>query len=226
MSIGDEPFLGSVHKPVTTTGREPGLGGVRRANVDPQRLADLLGHSGERVWRESVDYVLDKGQTRGYALTLVAVLAEVQHRRESGYTSEHRIAATRALQAFGDEVATQALVDLLADRTEWWLGQYAKDALVAISNPAVPLVLKALSHYDPIARRRAALILGEIGDRLALQPLVTLLYDDPVPWVRACAAKGLETFIYSADARGALLQAVNDKDDLVRRYAHEVLATG
>lgn len=212
-----------MQKPSLASGSEPALGGRRRVHIDPQHLVDLLGSGGAEAWRRSVDFVLDNSQVRGYAVKLVAVIAATHQERQL-YSMDHRIYATRALEAFGDEVATQALVDLLADRTAWWLGQYAMDALAAIGAAATSYLIPALGHYDPVVRRRAAQTMGDIRDHQAIDALMQRYEIEPEPWVRACIVRALGAFQYRAQVQTLLQQATSDGDRLVRQYAHESLA--
>lgn len=224
--------MGSEHSPALGRGEvqsisfswmEPALGGDRHHKVDPEHLASLVGVRGATAWRQSVDYVLDNGLVRGYALKLTAVIAATHH-EHAKLSLDHRIMATRALEAFGDEVATQALVDLLSDRTAWWVGQYAMDALTAIGFAATSLLLPSLVHYDPVVRRRVAQVLGEIRDPAAIQHLLERLSVEEQPWVRACTVRALGSFAYRPAVVAALQDALTDADRLVRQYARESLS--
>ncbi len=222
-STGDEPSLGG-QAHIRLSGLEPGLGGERRIKPDPRTLNALLDDNSDD-WQRSINDVLNAGHGRIYALELIKIVAADRRRRSRrpgglpvGYGTSQRIAATRALEAFGEEVAVQALVDLLDDR-EWWLGQYAIDALISVGSPAVEELIAVLSKsLDPIVRRRAALILGGIRDLRALEPLTEALQDDPVGWVRECAAKGLGQ-LSTRQAVPALQLAYREDPDRDVRYA-------
>ncbi len=217
---GDEPLLGGAGG-VDLSGREPGLGGERRVMADPRLLAALLD---DRLpdWQQAITSVLDMGQQRIYALELVKILASSSRRERGGYSDAQRIAATRALEAFGHAAAVQALVDVLGD-TAWWVGQYAVDALIAIGRPAVEPVMVALRSPNGIARRRAANILGAVGDSRAAEPLADMLAGDPFAWVRACAAQGLGGLRASSSVPVLVAALRTDPDRLVRQYAREAL---
>lgn len=220
---GMEPALGGEHAP-QITGMEPELGGSRRAKPDPRLVALLLGDDDER--QTAIDYILDRGLARLYALELVKIVStrEIRRlrttRRVRPYTTAQRIAATRALEAFGQVVAVEALVDALGDRA-WWVGQYAIDALIATGHQAVDAVIAALGHQEAIVRRRAADVLGFIGDRRATDALVEATGDD-FAWVRMRAIEALGRLRDPAATR-ALKDALHDPDALVARAAVEAL---
>lgn len=220
---GREPGLGGDRAPLLS-GMEPELGGSRRVKADPRLLAMLLGR--ERDRQAAIEHILDRGWARLYALELVKIVSTPEMRRLPGgrtgktYTTAQRIAATRALEAFGQAVAVEALVEALGDRA-WWVGQYAMDALVAVGPPAVGELSGALSHRVPVVRRRAADVLGLIGDRRATDSLLAAVEDD-VPWVRMRAVQALGRLRDSA-AAPALQKALHDQDALVVRAAIEAL---
>ncbi|MCB9689679.1 MAG: tetratricopeptide repeat protein [Alphaproteobacteria bacterium] len=69
----------------------------------------------------------------------------------------------------------------------------------------------------PPHRARADLIArGRAGDETAVEGLMALLRDDPVPAWRAAAAAQLEPWLLREDVRTALLTALKDEDPLVR----------
>ncbi len=63
-------------------------------------------------------------------------------------------------------------------------------ALQAVGGPAVPALLEALRHPDPLIRRRSAEVLGRIGDRSAVEALIAALADGD-QGVRSAAAEAL-----------------------------------
>jgi hypothetical protein len=227
-STGNEPSLGGQAQ-VRLSGLEPSLGGERRIKPDPRILNALLDDTFD-TWQLAVNDVLNAGHGRIYALELIKIIAADRRRRSHrrgglpvGYSTSQRIAATRALEAFGEEVSVQALIDLLNDR-EWWLGQYAVDALIAVGSPAVEELIAALSKsLYPIVRRRAALILGGIRDLRAVEPLTQALKDDPESWVRECAAKGLGQLRTRQAVPALQFASHEDPDHKVRRGAQIAL---
>jgi hypothetical protein len=220
---GMEPALGGQHAP-QISGMEPELGGSRRVKPDPRLVGLLLGSEDER--QAAIEHILDRGLARLYALELVKIVStrEIRQlrtrRRVHPYTTEQRIAATRALESFGQAVAVEALAEALGDRA-WWVGQYAIDALIAIGPPAVDEVIAALEHREPIVRRRAADVLGFIGDRRATGALTKAVADD-FAWVRMRAVEALGRLRDPAASR-ALQDALHDPDALVARAAVEAL---
>jgi HEAT repeat protein len=92
-------------------------------------------------------------------------------------------------------------------------------ALAQIGAPAVDPLILALSDADrpEFARINAATALGEIGDELALEPLIaTLRYETPA--IRLAAAQALGDLKHPGSVE-ALLMALEDKAPEVRRSA-------
>jgi HEAT repeat protein len=221
---GQEPALGG-QQPPEISGMEPELGGIHRVKVDPRIVVMLLGSEDERA--AAITHVLDKKLGRLYALELVKIISarEVRRMRRKrwgyAYTTDQRIAATIALEAFGQEVAVEGLVEALGDGA-WWVGQFAMDALVAVGSPAIEEVVKVLSHRNPIVRRRAADVLGDIGDRHVTLTLAKA-YDDDTAWVRIRVVQALGR-LDDPRAVPTLQQALRDEDGPVRRAAVEALS--
>lgn len=221
---GLEPVLGQPNTSPALTGLEPELGGLRRVRPDPRLVAALIGPFDAR--EAAIRQVLDRGWARIYALELVKILS-VQKvgraRRADGepvYTDEQRITATLVLQRFGHDVSVAALVEALSDRA-WWVGQYAMDALVATGPAAVLPVIGALQTGTAITRRRAADILGEIGDNRAFDALLAAARD-PEGWVRARVAQALG-LLRDRRAVPILQRMARDDDPVVVRNANEAL---
>lgn len=74
-----------------------------------------------------------------------------------------------------------------------------------------------LQSSEPAVRERAAISLGNIGDKLAVRALIKAL-DDSEDGVRREAAKALG-FIKDARAVSSLLESLSDRDANVRMYA-------
>ena len=122
--------------------------------------------------------------------------------------------------AFGQEVAVEALVEALADPA-WWVGEYAMDALVAVGGIAAAPTIGALERGGPIVRRRAADVLGLIGDWQATATLIKAVRDEEA-WVRTRAVQALG-LLGDPHAIPALQKALRDEDRLVVRAAVEAL---
>jgi len=94
----------------------------------------------------------------------------------------------------------------------------------AVVAPAPPSdLIRLLSDGEARVRRRAALAVGRVGLREAVDPLVALLAD-PEPDVRQMAAFALG-LIGDAAARPALLKALVESDPLVQGRAAEALGS-
>jgi hypothetical protein len=103
----------------------------------------------------------------------------------------------------------------------------ASQVLSLIGAPAVPAVREALANASSKAAKRCALVtLGYIGDRggtAAVEPLLEYAKsDDDV--LRTDAVYAM-SFCHDDASRAALFQALEDRDDLVRKRAAEALMT-
>lgn len=99
-----------------------------------------------------------------------------------------------------------------------------------------PGLVKATSDRHPDVRRRAAVVLGELGDQEAFWPLMKLAgctvaggrestwTEDPDPGVRAAAVEALGR-LAMLDSRGMdrLISCAQDRDGLIAASAHRAL---
>jgi HEAT repeat protein len=97
----------------------------------------------------------------------------------------------------------------------------AREALVALGKPAVPLLIQLLSHRKPHVRWEAAKALGGIADPIAASALVNALKDRDGD-VRWLAAEGLAAL--GQDALHPLLAALIERheSDWLCEGAHHV----
>lgn len=103
---------------------------------------------------------------------LIAVLRDVEH---PGYVSA---AAVWALGNLRDERAAEPLVEMVSDELTGDLWIMAR-SLVQIGTPAVELFIERLHNArDGRIRRVAVELLGQIGDRRAVEPLIAALRDE------------------------------------------------
>lgn len=94
---------------------------------------------------------------------------------EQGYSYQREL--VRNLGDIGDPKAVKLLLDRLADRSER-VQAAAVEALSKIGETAVEPLISALANENKFVRFRAALALGQIGDRRAVKPLINALRDD------------------------------------------------
>lgn len=115
----------------------------------------------------------------------------------------------------------RGLIKALTDTKHAGTGSAAAHALVEAGAPAVDPLFDALRHSDGVARARAAVVLGAIGDDRAVEPLLAALRDESAG-VRMGAARSLGQV---ADARAVepLIAALADPDADVRPLAAEAL---
>ena len=98
----------------------------------------------------------------------------------------------------------------------------ATNALVELGEPAVPLLIAALTDKDEMVRKQAVLGLGRIKNDQAIDPLIAMLQDKD--WfTRLTAAAALESI---GDERGreAIKPLLKDPDMVVKMRVERILA--
>lgn len=130
-----------------------------------------------------------------------------------------RMHAAKAIGRIRDGRAVPALVPLLHDTVKA-VREEAALALVQIGEPAVPSLLEALKHEAWLVRLHAIEALGRMKAKMAVEPLLFVLFNDRDAAVRTDAARALGEI---GDARAVefLIRAMNDLD--VRPAAVEAL---
>jgi len=121
--------------------------------------------------RQTADLLLAKlspPQSRWIAEALVSDL-----RNGDRFARAHAVQTLRHLSV---SESVPVLVTALSD-DDPTVREEATWTLVGIGKPAVPRLTEALSHRDPKVRRAAAFILGRIGDRAAVDPLLERVRD-------------------------------------------------
>ncbi len=86
----------------------------------------------------------------------------------------------------------------------------------------VAKLIAALSHPEPSVPIRAAWILGKLGARTAVQPLLALLQGDADQFVKAAAVEALGR-IGDTAARPVLLKLAQNSPVMLRNKAIEAL---
>lgn len=125
---------------------------------------------------------------------------------------EVRCAAASALGAIGDIQAFAPLARLFSDDYES-VRKAAVSAVAALGGPALPYLLRLLSHENPKIRAGASSALGATGARAAAAPLA-VLFADPDPEVRENAAHAVGALGVSSLA--ILEHSIASSDPLVR----------
>ncbi|MEA3488865.1 MAG: HEAT repeat domain-containing protein, partial [Candidatus Omnitrophota bacterium] len=134
-----------------------------------------------------------------------------------------REAAAEALGKLGDKRAIGPLLKMLSDS----FSRITVRTLEELGVPGTRMVdaynecIAALSSNDPADRSIAAGILGELGDKLAVEPLLEKL-SDPDPNVRQAVVRALGK-LGDKLAVEPLLEKLSDPDPAVRRAAAESL---
>ncbi|MHB8954471.1 MAG: HEAT repeat domain-containing protein [Pirellulaceae bacterium] len=100
-------------------------------------------------------------------------------------------------------------------------------SITDLGDQAVPSLIEALTHDDPVIRRTAAETLGQLKspfeDRVDLQPAVphleTMMASDPDTLIRLHAAEAIWIITKDKKVVPGFIEALSDKDVEVRRFA-------
>jgi len=133
---------------------------------------------------------------------------------------EVRQAAARGLGNTQHPAALPYLMEALHDSFWWYEREYAVgDLLLAIEKmgyAAVDSLMEALQDREGTVRRFAAILLGKLGDRRAIEPLSMSLYDVHHE-VGKASAESLAKF--GADSLDVLTKALNHPEMWIRIHA-------
>lgn len=136
-------------------------------------------------------------------------------RDPSGYA---RYDATLALGNLGDERAIEPLVTLMCTPDpENYIDSAAAMAIVRLGKPAIPALIKLLSHADIHVCEEAAYALGNIKDEAALEPLAHLL-TDPDEGIRIAGIEALGLFA-APECLPLIAGCFEDPSEEVRKLA-------
>jgi hypothetical protein len=97
-------------------------------------------------------------------------------------------AAARELGRLANPRSFKPLADFLGNPE---VHESVAEALIRIGAKALDVLTETLHSKDPLARKNAARVLGEIRDARAVEPLVEVLQGDPDCTVRTSAAHAL-----------------------------------
>lgn len=139
------------------------LGEIGDENATETLIGILNGKEEEEETRKCAALALGEIKDERAVETLVEVL---------GNESESiliRDQAALALGKIGNEKATKAIIPYLKDPE---LGDSSREALAHIGETAVELLIECLSGGDEALKTEAALLLIEIGDERAVEPLI------------------------------------------------------
>ncbi|MBU7037577.1 MAG: HEAT repeat domain-containing protein [Theionarchaea archaeon] len=121
--------------------------------------------------------------------------------------------ARRSIHKMEKKKDIDGLIEALK-RDDWTLRRKAAAALERIGAPAVGALTIALEDENRFVRRMAALILGTLRDRRAVEPLISALRDDDTA-VRRHAAESLGK-LKDKRAIEPLILALKEEKDSVR----------
>lgn len=101
-----------------------------------------------------------------------------------------RMQAARALGRINDQTSVPHLIPLLQDKVKA-VREETSTALAAIGEPALPALRDATTHGDWLVRLHAVEALGKTKSSLAVEPLLSLLFNDHDSAVREDAIRAL-----------------------------------
>jgi HEAT repeat protein len=136
-------------------------------------LSGLFG-----LFNPNIGKLKEKRNISGLALALEDKDPEVQYR------------AAEALGDIGEEKSVSPLIAAMTRSEYSGVRWKAAEALSKIGDPAVGSLTPLLQHPDDDVRWQAAIVLGEIGNTDAIEPLIFLMEDED-RYVRSRAAVAL-----------------------------------
>lgn len=130
------------------------------------------------LFSPNVTKLREKKNVQGLALALDDKDPEVQYR------------AAEALGDIGDEKSVSPLITAMTRSEYSGVRWKAAEALSKIGDPAVGSLITLLQYPDSDVRWQAGIVLGEIGNTDAIEPLIVLMGDED-RYVRSRAAVAL-----------------------------------
>jgi HEAT repeat protein len=177
-------------------------------------LIEVLGYNESWVRIRAAEALGDIGDKKA-----VGPLVEALRNKEV----DVRISAAIALGQIGDKKAVKPLILALKDKNFNVLS-FAAMALGKIGDKrAVEPLIEVLKGRDFLACMRVAPALGRIGDERAVEPLTTLWREAGSKLVSIRAAQGLLMIRDNPEILVFLIDALKDKDNVVRIWASSVL---
>lgn len=130
-----------------------------------------------------------------------------------------RMHAAKALGLVRHTDAIAPLIPLLQDKVKA-VREEAATALAAIGDPAIPLLINALRHEEWLVRLHAIEALGKTRSPQAVEPLLSVLFNDQDSAVREDAARALGEI---GDARSVEYLCTLLRDPAIRTVAVQAL---
>ncbi len=130
-----------------------------------------------------------------------------------------RMHAAKALGRIKDEAAVEPLIPLLQDKVKA-VREEATASLAAIGTAALPSLLDAMHHPEWLVRLHAVEAVGKMRSPDAVEPLLSVLFNDPDTAIREDAIRALGLI---GDARAVDFLLVAMKEPGLRPLAVEAL---
>lgn len=181
---------------------------IGEASVEP--LVDCLTDSNPTVQEAAASILAAIGDGRVIE-ALIGVLASPNW--------IVRMHAVKGLGRIGDPRAVEPLIPLLQDKVKA-VREDTAAALAHIGRAAVPVLVAALAHSEWLVRLHAVEALGRIKAPEAVEPLLSVLFNDPDASIREDAARSLGDI---GDARAVEFLLVAIETEGIRSRAIEAL---
>jgi HEAT repeat protein len=124
--------------------------------------------------------------------------------------------AVRILDRIGKRDLDGLILALKDERTRW----YASQALIELDGQILPQLEEGLKSDDALTRENISIVLGEIRDRRAVQPLLEALQDEE-QFLMTSAASLIQ--IGDPAAVEPLIELLSNKNEQIRLYASYAL---
>lgn len=156
-----------------------------KSNKDVAGLIGVLKFSKSKSSiREAIKALVEIGDTK----TVDALIAILKNEDES---DEFR---GNVAETLGRIASDKAIIALIAALGDWYYVMREKASLTLreAGEPTVPLLISALSNEDPTIRAEVVAILGNMGTKKAIEPLIVRLRDkNEIEIVRTNAGEAL-----------------------------------
>lgn len=169
----------------------PLIKALETKNYNRDAIVAILGRLGDRRAGAALARILkDPDESYDVKDRIAQVLNELEFEPRDDTEKAYLLVATRKWdEAAGlGKPAVEPLIQVLR-RFGW---PDAREALAKIGKPAVEPLIQSLEDHATWARFSAAIALGEIGDKRAVEPLTQLLNNEKNEEIREAAEKALE----------------------------------
>ena len=198
--------VGAHTTPSSTNGKHSRDTGKGRL-IDDLKGTKAPQTAGEFGDLDSPDWMRRRKAVRQLANVDLAIALPKLMKKIEDEDSQVRLATVQVLSSIDNEVVTEGLITALGD-SDALVCDAATQALAAHGKKVVGPLITALNNINVNVRGGAVEALAKIGDKTAVQPLMSLLTDTAQPWLaehRICDLSGRALLsIGTPDARNAV----------------------